>query len=279
MRADGHAERRQWTSGRRTWMPSPLLAGALAATLIVLLGCDGNLTIATGGTSASATTGPHAIWQVGVQAPPADAHATALRVRMQTHLPQKVASSTTNYFWIGSYLSDGSFIQIGYYVPWYQSDQAGWFYCAFADPQSSGDCHDAALGTVDGGDSWHSYGLEAAVDASGTPGWVATFDDQRIGTIAWPAQDTGSHAPTIFAESSGNDPRSTPGGDLGPVDFSQFAVQLSGRRDEQTITVGLPSYNAANVCPPFGIRADGHGGVMLGSGLDCPAALDVVSWG
>lgn len=280
MRADGHAERRRWSSGQRARVTGPLLAAVLAAALVVLLGCDGNLTIATGGSSASATAGPHAIWQVGVQAPPADAHAIALRVRMQTHLPQKVAANTTNYFWIGSYLSDGSFIQIGYYVPWYQSDQAGWFYCAFADPQSNGDCHDAALGTVDGGDSWHTYSLEAAVDASGgAPGWVATFDGQQVGTFAWPARDTGTHAPTIFAESSGNDPRATPGGDLGPVDFSQFTVQLRAQRDEQTVTDGLPSYNAANVCPPFGIRADGHGGVLLGSGLDCPAALDVVSWG
>ena len=277
MRADGHAERRRRTPGRRA--TGPLLAGVLAAALIVLLGCDGNLTIATGGTSTAATAGPHAIWQVGLQAPPSDAHATALRVRMQTRLPQKVAANTTNYFWIGSYLSDGSFIQIGYYVPWYQSDQAGWFYCAFADPQSNGDCHDAALGTVDGGGSWHTYSLEAAADGGGAPGWAATFDGQQVGTFSWPAQDTGSHAPTIFAESSGNDPRATPGGDLGPVDFSQFTAQLSGQRDGRTITDGLPSYNAANVCPPFGIRADGHGGVLLGSGLNCPATLDVVRWG
>ena len=270
---------REWARGTR--VSAPLLAGVLLAVVLVLLGCDGNLTIATGGGSPSASAGPHAIWQVGVQAPPSDAYATALHVRVQTHLPQHVAANTTSYFWVGSYLADGSFIQVGYYVPWYQSDQAGWFYCAFADPQSSGDCHDGALGTVDGGDSWHTYGLAATTnaDGSGAPGWTATFDGQEVGSFAWPVQDTGSHAPTIFAESSGNDPRATPGGDLGPVDFSQLSVQLSGQRDAQTITAGLPSYNASNVCPPFGIRADGHGGVLLGSGLDCPGALDVVSWG
>ncbi len=259
------------------------MAAVLLAAVIVLLGCDGNLTIATGGSgSASATAGPLAIWQVGVQAPPGDAHATALSVRMQTRLPQKVAANTTNYFWVGSYLSDGSFIQVGYYVPWYQSDAAGWFYCAFTDPQSSGDCHDGALGTVDGaGSSWHTYGLEAEAntDGSGAPGWAVTFDGQNVGSFAWSALDTGSHAPTIFAESSGTAPRAVPGDQLGPVDFSRFGVVLAGQRGEQTITDGLPSYNAPNVCPPFGIRPDGRGGLLLGSGLDCPGALDVVNWG
>lgn len=294
MRAEGRAE--PGRPGRMTrqprlqrWMPrargraaGPLMAAVLVAAVMVLLGCDGNLTIATGGGgSPAATSGPHAIWQVGVQAPPSDAHAIALHVRMQTRLPQKVAANTTNYFWVGSYLGDGSFIQVGYYVPWYQSEQAGWFYCAFADPQGSGDCHDGALGTVDGGSSWHSYGLEAAPDAggSGAPGWAVTFDGQDVGSFAWPSQDTGPHAPTIFAESSGTTPRATPGDQLGPVDFSQFSVVPAGQRDEQTITAGLPSYNAPNVCPPFGIRPDGHGGVLLGSGLSCPTALDVVSWG
>lgn len=272
----------RWTLRGRARVTGPLMAGVLIATMLVLLGCDGNLTIATGGGSPSATSGSHAIWQVGVQAPPGDAHVSALSVRMQTRLPQKVAANTTNYFWIGSYLSDSSFIQVGYYVPWYQSDQAGWFYCAFADPQSSGDCHDGALGTVDGaGAPWHTYRLEAVTSAggSGTPGWTASLDGQDVGSFAWSTQDTGTHAPTIFAESSGTTPRATPGDQLGPVDFSQFSVVLSGQRDEQTITAGLPSYNAPNVCPPFGIRPDGHGGVLLGSGLTCPAVLDLVNWG
>jgi hypothetical protein len=256
-----------------------LAAGWLAVVVLMLTGCDGNLTIATG-SAESATAGPRAIWQVGVQAPQAAAHATALRVRMQARLPQSVATDTTNYFWVGSYLRDGSFIQVGYYVPWYQSDEAGWFYCAFATPQSSGDCNDGTLGAVGGG-AWHIYGLAATADAdgSGSPGWVATFDGQRVGAFAWPVQDTGAHAPTIFAESSSTTLRDAPTGDLGPVDFSQFTVRRDGQRTDQTITTGLPAYNAPNVCPPFGIGTDGSGGVLLGSGLACPAALDMVSWG
>jgi hypothetical protein len=31
-------------------------------------------------------------------------------------------------------------------------------------------------------------------------------------------------------------------------------------------------YSADNVCPPYGIQRDGHGGALIGSGLACPAS-------
>jgi hypothetical protein len=220
---------------------------------------------------------PHAMhqyWQVGVTADASSAHASAIRTRIITRLPQRVGDTTTNYFWIGSYLSDDSFIQIGYWVPWYDSAHAGWFYCAFDSSSRRGPCVYGAMGTAGSDGTSHTYALEAVADgASGdsrATTWRAEVDGQRVGEFRWTAGETGTNAPAIYAESSGFAPH-TSISQLGPVDFmGGIEARQVGRQAYLHATHMLAAYSAANVCPPYGIASDGHGGVLLGSGLACP---------
>lgn len=217
---------------------------------------------------------PHQYWQVGVTAGTSSAHASAIRTRIITRLPQRVDDTTTNYFWIGSYLSDGSFIQVGYWVPWYDSAHAGWFYCAFDAGARKGPCTYGAMGTAGSGGASHTYTLEAVADgASGDSGaatWRAEIDGQSVGTFRWTAGETGTNAPAIYAESSGFAPHAS-SSQLGPVDFiGGIETRQVGRQAYVPAVHMLAAYSAANVCPPYGMASDGHGGVLLGSGLACP---------
>lgn len=219
---------------------------------------------------------PHQYWQVGVMADASGAHANGLRTSIITRLPQHVSDTTTNYFWIGSYLRDGSFIQIGYWVPWYDSAHAGWFYCAFDAGQRKGPCVYGTMGTAGADGGAHSYALEAGAEQAGMDGgggqatWRALVDGQVVGEFHWTAGETGSNAPALYAESSGFVPHGS-SSQLGPVDFrGGIETRHVGQSRYVRATHATAAYSAANVCPPYGIVADGHGGVLLGSGLACP---------
>lgn len=218
----------------------------------------------------------HQYWQVGVTADASSAHASGIRTRIITRLPQRVGDTTTNYFWIGSYLSDGSFIQIGYWVPWYDSAHAGWFYCAFDSGWRKGPCSYGAMGTAGSDGASHTYVLEATAIAdhastnAGSATWRATVDGQSVGSFHWTAGETGTNAPAIYAESSGFAPHASIS-QLGPVDFiGGIETRSVGRQGYAPAAHMTAAYSAANVCPPYGIAADAHGGVLLGSGLACP---------
>jgi hypothetical protein len=217
----------------------------------------------------ASASGQHQVWQVGVQADDAYAGATGMRATIQTRLSQTVASGTTSYYWVGAYLRDGSFVQAGYYVPWYDSSHAGWFYCAFTAEQRQGPCVYGAAGTVTAGP--HSYTL-AATTVAGHSTWQALLDGRALGAFAWSSGDSGGNAPMLYAESSAM--RSHPASStLGPVSFTGFAVLRAGQRAYQPVTTAYPAYSAANVCPPYGLRVTGPGVALLGSGLDCPDTI------
>ena len=222
------------------------------------------------------TAQPHALWQVGVQAGADDTHATAMRATIGTRLPQHVAANTTSYYWVGSYLADGSFIQVGYYVPWYQSDQAGWFYCAFTRAGAKGPCAYGPLGSVAGTGSAHTYALAAASGPGGQPIWSATLDGRPLGSFAWSAGDTGAAGPSVYAESSATRPHAAES-ILGPVAVGGFAVRPDGAVTYRRVSVVYPAYSAGDVCPPYGVRALGRDSAVLGSGLGCPNPL-VALW-
>ncbi len=221
---------------------------------------------------------PHQYWQVGVMADASGAHASGLRTEIVTRLPQRVSDTTTNYFWIGSYLSDGSFIQIGYWIPWNDSAHAGWFYCAFDAGWHKGPCVYGTLGTAGADGSAHRYALEAVADRAGMGGgggggpatWRALVDGQLVGEFHWTAGETGANAPALYAESSGFAPHRS-SSVLGPVDFrGGIETRRVGQDRYVRAAHATAAYSAANVCPPYGIVADGQGGVLLGSGLACP---------
>lgn len=227
----------------------------------------------------SLLAGPHAqhqYWQVGVMADASSTHASGMRAHITTRLPQRVADMTTNYFWIGSYLSDGSFIQIGYWIPWYDSARAGWFYCAFDNGRHKGPCIYGAMGTAGIDGASHTYALEAgadhasAADGGGATTWRAMMDGRSLGEFRWTAGETGTNAPAIYAELSGFTPHASIS-QLGPVDFvGGIETRHRGQFSYQRAAHMTAAYSAANVCPPYGIAVDRRGGVLLGSGLACP---------
>jgi hypothetical protein len=216
----------------------------------------------------------HVYWQVGVVAGEADRDATGMRTTVVTTLPQRVSANTTNYFWVGSYLADGSFIQVGYYVPSETTTEvgdAGWFYCAFYADSTEGPCVYGPLDSVGSNGALHTYGLQSS-GATGldAPMWRATMDNTVLGAFSWTVAATGTNTPTIYAESSGFVPHA-PTSELGPVDFPRaLAVRTSASKDYLPAANLAAIYSAPNVCPPYGISSDGHGGILLGSGLSCP---------
>jgi hypothetical protein len=212
----------------------------------------------------------HQYWQVGLGAGREDTGATGMRAEMDTRLPQRVADQTTNYFWVGAYLRDNSFIQAGYYVRWDDQSHAGWFYCAFHPDQSQGPCAYGDPGSAGDNAAQHTYTLAAAKSASGGFTWRAEMDGTALGSFDWPVGDTGTFAPTIYAESSGFAAHG-PDSHLGPVDFrSGILVRHAGTTDYVKAARQLVQYNFPNVCPPYGLAADGHGGALIGSDEPCP---------
>lgn len=258
--------------------PTPQIADFLSAQGTNLAGTASTSVTRLMGRTVGSIPGPlgsadasqqHVFWQVGLAADSAPGHDTGVRTSIQTVLPQQVSDQTTNYYWVGAYLNDNSFIQAGYYVPWYDSTRAGWFYCAFSAGGHEGPCQYGPLGSAGTNASRHTYTMESDSNASGAAVWHILVDSTTIGEFMWTAGDTGTSAPVIYAESSGftaHDPTSR----LGPVDFSGLDVRAAGASAYAAAPHLRVVYNALNVCPPYGAATDGHGGALLGSGLSCP---------
>ena len=214
----------------------------------------------------------HVYWQVGLTAGGEDRDATGLSATIVTTLPQRVSANTTNYFWVGSYLADGSFVQVGYYVPARDASEAGWFYCAFRADGKEGPCAYGPLGSVGVNGALHTYRLESSASPLSGTVWRATLDGTVLGEFSWSVATSGTNTPVIYAESSGFTAHAATS-ELGPVEFrGAMAVRTSG-----SVTYARPAhlftvYSAPNVCPPYGISSDGIGGALLGSGLSCPDA-------
>jgi hypothetical protein len=225
---------------------------------------------------ASSGTGRQQYWQVGLAATAQSSYATAMRTAIVTRLPQRVASATINYFWIGSYLADGSFVQVGYYVSSTDRQRAGWFYCAFTPSGRQGPCVYGAPGSAGHNGETHTYALEAGQPSGSAPGdtgpatWFARFDDRPVGSFHWTSGTTGVNSPSIYAESSGLSMHVP--GQLGPVDFV-LPVQTHAAGQPAYVTAGQlhPVYGSSDSCPPYGIAADATQGVLVGSGLPCPS--------
>ncbi len=209
-------------------------------------------------------------WQVGLRAGEENNHATGMRTVIQTLVPQATANQTTNYYWVGAYLADDSFIQMGYYIPWYDNTHAGWFYCAFDAHRNKGPCAYGPPGSAGVNGAAHTYTLETVPAADGKIIWRARLDTVTIGQFTWTAGDTGANTPLIYAEASGHDPHPATS-QLGPVDFPiGFSVRRASESAYTPVTHALVTYSTTNACPPYGLEMDGHGGVLLGSGLSCP---------
>ncbi len=210
-------------------------------------------------------------WQTGVLAGGDATNATAMQTTIRTVQPNHIASQSTDYFWIGSYLADGSFIQVGYAVPWFDPEPR-WFFCTF-DPQGNeGPCPLGPPGSAGPSGAVHTYTLVAQpADQAGTWDWVASMDGQTIGDATLGAGDTGRQTPSIFVEQSSFAPLSATN-DLGPVDFNpaiQFSHDTNGSPDFSAPQHARPAYSSSSACPPFGVNVIASNAVQLGSQLSC----------
>jgi|GEM_PF-3234371 len=211
-------------------------------------------------------------WQVGVRSGAESSDVTAMRTTIRTHLPKNVADHTTDYFWIGSYLSDKSFIQIGYAVPWYDHT-THWFYCAFTASNDRGPC---VIGPPNSGGSegsWHHYTLQTVPGNQANQwNWEALFDGKQIGIIPGLPASSGKFSPAVYVEQSAFNDQSAIN-DLGPIEF-QPAIEV--RIHNQSFIAALhgwPMYSLPQTCPPYGIHFTANNHVFLGSGLNCPSTL------
>ncbi len=218
----------------------------------------------------AAATATALFWQVGVSATADGMESTAMRTTIRTQVPTKIASQTNDYYWIGSYLADGSFIQVGYGVS--GSDHtAHWFYCSFTAQHQEAACPLGPPNSAGSVGSWHTYSLELTKQIAQQQWvWTATMDSTVIGTITTTAASTGVMSPSVYAEVSAFHPIPA-ANSLGQVEFHP-AIQLHGQSDQhyhtpQGVTI---AYSQANVCPPYGMSIIRANDVVLGSGLHCP---------
>jgi hypothetical protein len=220
-------------------------------------------------------TGRYQFWQVGLAAGPESANAGAMRTTIVTRLQQTVSPGTVNYFWVGSFLADGSFIQVGYYVAAPDPHHAGWFFCAYTARGDQGPCAQGPPGSAGRDGEVHTYALEVTTHpAPGQPApattWFARVDGVAVGRFPWTSGTTGPHSPAIYAESSGFSAR-PPGGALGPVAFTVPVQTRSAAQPSYVTAVRLePVYAGPGVCPPYGVAMADNGAANIGSGLPCP---------
>ena len=226
------------------------------------------------GVTATVATTPQQYWQVGANADD-DGHAVnAMRTRIHTHQAGAIANQTSDYFWIGSYLADHSFIQVGYVVA-SDNHTPRWFYCTFDPAGKQGACPIGPTASAGPIGAWHTYALQAT--ASRVPGvwdWTVSMDSHTIGTLTENAGTTGAAQPGIFAEQSAFVPHAATN-DLGPVEFAPaLEVIRVGDADThfQPVASARAIYSTLGMCPPYGVGVAGVNDIMLGSHLPCVPA-------
>jgi hypothetical protein len=216
------------------------------------------------------TPAPQLGWQVGAIADDDATNIVAMRTTIRTHIPSAIPDKTSDYFWIGAYLADGSFIQIGYAASWYDHSPR-WFYCMFDSAGVKGACPQGPDHSAGSEGSWHSYELRAT--PGDTPGiwiWTAQVDGKSVGSLSAPSGAvTASHI-SIVAEQSSFTPH-LPSNALGAVEFRP-AIELMTEGNQAHFRApqsARAAYSSDQICPPYGIAASGTNDVRLGSGLPC----------
>ena len=213
-------------------------------------------------------TAPEQYWQVGAMVD-MDAHNfVGMRTRIRTRLPSHIADQTADYFWIGSYLADHSFIQVGYVVSW-RDHSPRWFYCTFDSAGKQGPCPNGPVGSAGPVGSWHTYDLRASTGQSaGMWQWTVQVDGQTVGILPELAGSTGLAMPTVFAEQSAYAPHAATN-DLGPVEFAPAFTLLPAGEQWQPATSARAVYSTQGTCPPYGVGVGGVNDILLGSHLTC----------
>ncbi len=211
----------------------------------------------------------HQYWQIGVVADSSAINSTGMQTRIQTRLPSAVTAGTSEYFWIGSYLSDRSFIQIGYAIPWNQL-RGEWFYCVFSSIGVKGPCVYGEPGSVGGTGKWNTFALTSAPIGNGRFLWTAELNGIRLGSFSMQTGSTGPNTPGVYGEQSSYTAASA--SDVFPeIEFFPAIQVISAGHSNRYSAPNHATvyYSAANVCPPYGLAVVQPNNVYIGSHLSC----------
>jgi hypothetical protein len=226
--------------------------------------------------------------QVGVRGDNASVGSNGVSVAIRTHIYQ-AREGELDYFWVGTDLADGSFVQFGYSLePGNQclkgetiggspicqgntdnigSSDARWqwqywpnrywvdYYWGIGPANSAG-----SNGT------WNTYSI--APNAKGT-GWSFQLNGKEVESIKyWPTQ---SIDPVKFIAEKGFTTQQREER-LGPVEFRNLSyLERDGWHLTETLTASVVCAPQCNLQNPFGVAVDGAGGYMIaGSGIKQP---------
>ena len=227
--------------------------------------------------------------QVGVRGDQGSQGSSGVSVAIRTHIYQ-AREGELDYFWVGTDLTNGAFIQFGYSLQpgnyclkgeaisgdsiclgkwdnislsdgrwqWQYWPNKYWidFYWGIGSANSVG-----TNGT------WHTYSIVA--NAKGT-GWGFQLDGKEVDHILFPTSY--SATPLKFIAEKGFSSRQQ-GVGLGPVEFRNLSfLKRDGWHLTETLKASLVCAPQCTFPNPFGVTVDGAGGYMIaGSGIKQPA--------
>jgi len=207
-------------------------------------------------------------FQVGVKADIGSVNVTGASVQIMTHGPQPNPNADTS-FWVGLYLPNNAFIQVGY-VMWASTGGYPQRFWEYFPPNTASQGGGTFQGDFDGGEvangTWHTYSLQSNGNV-----WSAYVDGVLDGSVGLGASNSGGH--TLHAIAEVEDAYTT-NIILGPAEFRDFAY-----RDTNSIwhnvsaAIGSIGYGVGsgglplNEKIPYGLQVLGVDEWLAGSGL------------
>ena len=227
--------------------------------------------------------------QIGARGDQASQGSSGVGVAIRTHTYQTLEGEL-DYFWVGTDLANGAFVQFGY------SLQPG-NYCLKGEAINGDSICQGSWGNINFSDArwqwqywpnkywidyywgigpansagangtWHAYSI--VPNAKGT-GWSFQLDGKEVDHIQF--SPTPSVDPIKFIAEKGFSSQQQKER-LGPVEFRNLAyLKGDGWHLTQTLTANEVCAPQCNITNPFGVAVDGAGGYMIaGSGIKQPA--------
>ena len=227
--------------------------------------------------------------QVGVRGDQSSKGSSGASVAIRTHIYQ-AREGELDYFWVGTDLTNGAFIQFGYSLQPGNYCLKGeaisgdsiclgtWDNISFSDARWQwqywpnkywidyywGIGHGNSVGT---NGTWHTYSI--VPNAKGT-GWSFQLDGKEVDHLLF-SPTYSATAVNFIAEKGFSSQQQKE--KLGPVEFRNLSyLKGDGWHLTSTLTASIVCAPQCSISNPFGITIDGAGGYMIaGSGIKQPA--------
>ena len=235
-----------------------MFGSVMALFIIVLL-------IATRPVSAT----PPYWFQVGVKADIGSVNVTGASVQIMTHGPQPNPQVDTS-FWVGLYLSNNAFIQVGY-VMWASTGGYPQRFWEYFPPGTASQGGGAFHGDFDGDEvgpngTWYTYSLQSSGNV-----WYAYVNGVLDGSVDLGTANSGGNAPRAIAEV---EDAYTTNLILGPAEFRNLAYRDTNNLwHNVSAATGSIGYGVGsgtlplNEKIPYGLQVLGVNDWLAGSGL------------